>query len=207
MKTAIELLTRILGDTRPAKQADGAYLYCQTIDNQRSVFQAARSLVAHGLSSRILIFEAGALSGYPGYIPCREQLQAFGIPAEAIQGVPAEDRSSINTLIESEAVIRYCQKHRYRAVYAVSPPFHQLRAFMTLVTVALREYPQLSIYSYPGASLPWMETVAHSQGILQAPRQHLIEEELTRISTYQKKGDLARFEAVLDYLNRRDMDS
>jgi hypothetical protein len=124
-----------------------------------------------------------------------------------VHGVPAGKISSINTLIESEALVRYCKQERYGSVYVVSLPFHQLRAFMTLVTVALREYPQLSIYSHPGAALPWIETVAHSQGTLQAPRRQLIQEELTRISAYQKKGDLARFEDVLDYLNRRDMES
>ena len=204
MNTTIELLTRILGDTRPKEPADGAYLYCQTIDNQQSVFLAARWLAAHGLSSRILILEADAMSGYPGGAQCREQLRAPGLPAETVHGVPAGEISSINTLIESEALVRYCKQKRYGSVYVVSPPFHQLRAFMTLVTVALREHPQLSIYSHPGATLPWMETVAHSQGTLQAPRRQLIQEELTRISIYQQKGDLARFEDVLDYLNRRD---
>jgi hypothetical protein len=50
MNTVIELLTRLLSDTRPQESADGAYLYCQTIDNQRSVFGAACSLVTQGVS-------------------------------------------------------------------------------------------------------------------------------------------------------------
>jgi hypothetical protein len=197
MNTVIELLTRLLSDTRPQEPADGAYLYCQTIDNQQSVFGAACSLVTQGVSPRILILEADAMSGYPGGAHCREQLQACGLPAETIHGVPAGKLSSINTLIESEALVRYSKQKRYGAVYVVSSPFHQLRAFMTAVTVAQAEYPQLSIYSYPGSTLPWMDAVVHSQGTLQAPRRQLIQEELTRIDTYQKKGDLARFERGL----------
>ena len=90
------------------------------------------------------------------------------------------------------------------SLLVTSPPFHQFRAFMTAVTAALNIYPELMIYSYPGSTLPWMETVTHSQGTLQAPRRQLIEDELMRIEAYQTKGDLARFESVLSYMNQRD---
>jgi hypothetical protein len=92
------------------------------------------------------------MSGYPGGAQCRDKLRASGLPVEMIHGVPPGEISSINTLIESEALVRYCKQKRYGSVYVFSPPFHQLRAFMTLVTVALREHPQLSIYSHPGPS-------------------------------------------------------
>lgn len=52
--------------------------------------------------------------------------------------------------------------------------------------------------------MSWRDLVTHSQGTLQAPRRQLIQEELTRIRTYQDKGDLAGLDDVLDYLNRRD---
>jgi hypothetical protein len=74
-------------------------------------------------------------------------------------------------------------------------------------TVLFMWFRRRFINCYPGSTLPWMDAVVHSQGTLQAPRRQLIQEELTRIDTYQKKGDLARFEDVLDYLNRRDMGS
>ena len=204
MNTAIELLTRSLCDTRPGAQADGAYLYCTTVDNQASVFQTARSLINHSVASRILILDAEAMSGYPGVIQCRERLQEFGLASGQIKCVPIERTASLNTLIESEALVRFARDQKFCSLVVISPPFHQLRAFMTAVTVALRVYPELSIYSYPGMTMPWMEAVSHSQGTLQAPRRQLIQEELVRINAYQNKGDLARFEDVLDYLNRRD---
>lgn len=121
-----------------------------------------------------------------------------------IMGVPLKRATSINTLIESQALIQFARELKLRTLVVVSPPFHQLRAFMTAVTVALKLYPELAIYSYAGAAMPWMAPVTHSQGTLQAQRRHLIQEELIRIDTYQKKGDLGPFDAVLDYLNRRD---
>jgi len=60
------------------------------------------------------------------------------------------------------------------------------------------------ILRYPGIAMPWQEEVAHSQGILKAKRYDLIQKELERIEKYQDKGDLALFEQVLNYLNKRE---
>ena len=204
MNTAIELLIRILCDTRPDGPADGAYLYCTTVDNQASIFKVARVLVSHEIVARIFILDAQAMSGYPGAVQCQRRLLEFGLLAEQIDYVPYGDAESINSLVESQALVRFAKDRKMRSLILVSPPFHQLRAFMTAATVALKEHPELVIFSHPGAAMSWMESVAHSQGTLQAQRRQLIQEELIRIHTYQDKGDLARFEAVLDYLNRRD---
>ena len=204
MNTTIELLTRILCDTRPDGQADGAYLYCTTIENQASVFQTARMLISNSVVSRIYILEAQAMSGYPGVLHYQKGLRDHGLSAEQIECVPYGEATSINTLIESQALVRFARDREMGSLILVSPPFHQLRAFMTAVSVTLKWYPQLALHSHPGAAMPWRETVAHSQGTLQAPRRQLIEEELIRIDTYQNKGDLAGFHEILDYLNRRD---
>ena len=204
MNTAIELLIRILCDTRPDGPADGAYLYCTTVDNQASIFQTARVLISQKIVARIFILDAQAMNGYPGVDQCSRRLRELGLPADKIDCVPYGDAESINTLIESQALVRFAKDREMRSLILVSPPFHQLRAFMTAATVALKRHPELAIFSHPGAAMSWMESVAHSQGTLQAQRRQLIQEELIRIHTYQDKGDLARFEAVLDYLNRRD---
>lgn len=204
MNTTIELLTRILCDTRPGGPVDGAYLYCTTLDNQASVFQAARMLIGHSVASRIYILEAEAMSGYPGGGHCRKRLREIGLSREQIACIPLKGAESLNTLIESQTLVRFFRDQGLGSLIVVSPPFHQLRAFMTAVTVALKWYPELSIFSYPGASLPWLDPVTHSQGTLTAQRRQLIQEELIRIDTYRNKGDLAGFQEVLDYLDRRD---
>jgi hypothetical protein len=50
-----------------------------------------------------------------------------------------------------------------------------------------------------------MQRVVHSQGRLVAERRGLILEELKRIETYVRKGDLISLEEVIAYLNRRDL--
>jgi hypothetical protein len=204
MNDTIELLTRVLCDLQPKNPTNGAYLYCQTKSNQQSIFQAAYFLLNNTLTYRILILNTKAKSGYPGFTEWKKQLHQLGLSEEKIEGVLNKETSMLNTLIESEAIIRFARQHSYHSLFVVAPPFQQLRAFMTAVTVAIKEYPELLIYSYPGVAMPWQEEVIHSQGTLKAKRRDLIQEELERIAKYQSKGDLASPEQVLSYLNKRE---
>jgi hypothetical protein len=67
MNETIKLLTHILCDLRPKIPTNGAYLYCQTKDNQKSTFQAAQFLLDNSLTYRVLILNSKAKSGYPGF--------------------------------------------------------------------------------------------------------------------------------------------
>ena len=120
-----------------------------------------------------------------------------------MEGVPIDEQILLNTRTESEAAIDLFKQKQVSSVYVVAPPFHQLRALMTFVTVALQEYPEVQIYSYPGKPLPWDETVPHSQGTTIDSRSNLIHVELERIRKYQRKGDLGSPRSVLDYLKSR----
>ena len=204
MNDTIELLTRVLCDLQPKNPTNGAYLYCQTKTNQQSIFQSAHFLINNVLTYRILILNTKAKSGYPGFTEWKQQLHKLGLSENQIEGVSNTEPSMLNTLTESEAIIQFARQHSYHSLFVVAPPFQQLRAFMTAVTVALREYPELLIYSYPGVAMPWQEEVIHSQGTLKAKRCDLIKEELERIEKYQNKGDLASLEQVLSYLNNRE---
>lgn len=200
----IELLARTLCDSQPPSRTDGAYLFAQTEDNEASVFDAACHLLNTDSTSRILIPETDPQGGYPGYSAWQLALLQRGIAAECIQGVPTGHPDRLHTLIEAEACIHAAQRHGLRSLQVIAAPFHQLRAFMTMVTVAVREQADLGLYSYPGVAQPWHEQVVHSQGTLTATRQDLILSELERIDRYQRKGDLGSYELVLTYLNQRD---
>ena len=128
----------------------------------------------------------------------------LGIPQSQIEGVNVGDTPFLNTLIESEALIKLASSQEYTSLLVVAAPFHQTRAFMTAATVATRNNPALRIYSFPGKALPWQEKVSHSQGTVISTRKNLIHSELERIRNYQKKGDLASVTRVLEYLDYRD---
>ncbi len=198
-----QLLIRLLCDTPPPAVTDGAYLFGQTEDNQESVFAAAGQLLTAMLTRRVLLPHTEPMSGYPGFKAWQLALQCQGIGNLQIEGVTGITSAMLHTLIEAEALVRFAKSRGYRSLYVVAPPFHQPRAFMTAVTVALREYPDLQLYSFPGEALPWQTEVVHSQGKTRGARSELIHDELERIRKYHEMGDLASVEAVLNYLNNR----
>jgi len=198
-----ELLLRIFSDVLP-EQTEAAYLFGQTEPNQDSVFSAGRDLVERRRVRRLWISDCRPKSGYLGAAASRRAMAEAGIPAEAIEEVPMEPTGILHTLIESEKVVDLAQTNSHARLIVISSPFHQERAFMTLVTVAMRLYPTLRVYSYPGAPQPWDRVVTHSQGTLTGTRAELIAEERRRIETYTAKGDIAGRAEILRYLRTRD---
>jgi hypothetical protein len=200
----IELLLRIFADVRPAGIADAAYLFAETEPNQESVFLAARELIERQRVRRLLISDCTPKSGYIGAAAYRAAMIETGISADMIDEVPMEPTEILHTRIESDATVRCAKARGYERLLVVAAPFHQERAFMSMVTAVLRKYPSLKVYSHPGEPQPWDEVVTHSQGKLQGTRAELIAEELRRIETYTTQGHLAPRTAVLDYLRIRD---
>ena len=199
-----ELSIRVLCDVRAETIVDGAVLYSQTKDNQNSVILAAKNILDNKLAEKIMFIKSEPISGYPGFSAWKSELNKLGIQSNDIVGVQLMDNNSLNTLTESRAIIRYALQKKIRSLYVVSSPFHQLRAFMTLVTVALHDYPDLLIFSYTGISLPWSAKVAHSQGTLLGTRKDIIKAEFERIEKYKQKGDLSSETEIIEYLNKRD---
>jgi uncharacterized SAM-binding protein YcdF (DUF218 family) len=199
----IELLTRILCDTRPAEMADAAFLFGQTADNQDSVFVTAKDLLQNLAVRKILFMDTPPLSGYPGYAAWRQDFIELGIAEEFLAGVPPTDTTILHTLIEAESMALYARQKKYTRIILVASPFQQLRAFMTAVTAVKRHYPALRLYSQPGKTLPWQEPVTHSQGTVTGTRSSLIAGELERIEKYQAQGNIVSTEEVLEYLNKR----
>lgn len=193
-----------MADVRPAGVVEGAYLFAETEPNQGSVFAAGRELLEQGRVQKLLISDGTPKSGYIGLVAYRRAMIEFGIPAEAIEEVPMEPTEILHTRIESQKVVRFAQARGYERLFVVSAPFHQERAFLTMVTVALEEYPSLKLYSHPGAPQPWDEVVTHSQGRLTGTRAELIGEEQKRIDRYATSGELAPRATILKYLRARD---
>ena len=200
----IEIIFRTLCDPFSDTQAEAAYLFGQTSKNQESVFETGVDLIKRDRVDKLLIPDSPPRGGYPGYDVWYQALTAYGLDGSKIIGIPTGSYPNLNTLVEAQALVRYVQKKEVTKLFVVAAPFHQPRAFMTTVTIALGEFPELRIYNRVGTALPWNENVTHSQGTLRAPRSELIQHELERIERYQHKGDLAAADEILTYLNWRD---
>ncbi|MDX5420535.1 MAG: YdcF family protein [Hymenobacteraceae bacterium] len=201
-----ELIIRTLCDTLPAKPLDGLFLFGQTEDNQAAAFETASQLVQNKRIDKVFCLNTVPLSGYPGYAIWSKQLGLIGIGDDILEPVPPVPAGTqlLHTRIEAESMILHAKKQGYTHLVVTAAPFQQPRAFMTAVTLALQEYPELYLYSMPGKALPWQDEVTHSQGKVEDTRAGLIAGEIERINCYHKQGDLASVGDVLDYLNRRD---
>ena len=198
-----ELLFKVFSDPYPA--CDATYLYATTEANQNSVIDKGVELFNAGLTKELWIADTAPKSGYVGVDIWRRLLEEKGMPAEKIIGINTHDYDMLNTYIEAFEVIGHAKKHDISSLLIVSAPFHQLRAFSTIVTAILREYPALKTYSQAGNAMAWHEDVSHSQGTLLGNRDDFIYTEIERIDKYNKKGDLADLEDIIEYLNTRDI--
>ena len=203
MSEQVELLLRILCDVLP-ERADAAYLFAETEPNQESVFHAGRQLIDEGRVGKLLISDCTPKSGYIGAAAYRRAMVEHGIAQETIEEVPMEPTPILHTLIEAQTVVRHAKARGYTRLVVVSVPFHQERAFITVVSEAMREYPSLKVYSYPGRPQRWDQVVTHSQGTLCGTRAELIAAEQKRIETYTAKGNLLPRTEIIAYLRARD---
>jgi hypothetical protein len=195
---------RVYSDPLPPAPADFAFVFGQTADNQDSVLQQARYLLASGQTARVGFLDAPPMSGYPGFAAWHKWLADSGVPPNQIEGVPFGNHPLIHSRIEAADMLQHARTRGYRTVLVLAAPFHQLRAFMTTVTVALETHPDVRLHSVPGLPLPWLEQAVHSQGQVSGQRRELVASEWTRIEKYTQQGDLATVEQALAYLNRRD---
>lgn len=199
-----ELITRILCDTAPRHKVDVAYLFSETADNEASVLKAGVFLYGLGPVNKLAIAYLGKKFGYPGFRSWVKKLVSMGIPQKDIYLIPLAKDFPPSTDAEALGLVRYAKANGWKSIYVVAPPLHQMRAFITTVSHAMREKSDIKIYSFPGIPQSWEEHVVHSQGIQKGTRSELLADELEKIEKYYRKGDLVSAEEVLEYLERRD---
>jgi hypothetical protein len=199
-----ELFLRALSDPLPGEGLEALFLFGQTMDNQAASFDTAKRLYRRFPGLQLLMLDGGPRSGYPGFDPWRKALEGRGIGSDHIHPLPPAETPILHTRIEALALVNHLQTAPYRRVGVTAAPFHQVRAFMTAISVALEIQSDVLLYSCPGAPQALLEPTSHSQGAASDRRRDLIAQELERIDTYQQKGDLAASAAILNYLEVRD---
>lgn len=200
----LELSQRIMDDDGPKVKADAVIMYGETQDNESSIFLGVKRLYEKSLVEKVTFGQGGKLITGQDYLPgYQEKLTQHGIPPEAI--IPIQITEALAcTHAEALAHIAYAKAQQWKNVCAVATPFHQFRAFVNTISIVLKNYPELKVFSVPGEHLPWTEVALHSQFIERGKRFQLVEKEWGRIEAYHAKGDLVSARQVLDYLNQRD---
>lgn len=207
-----QLFTAIaLSDTILDHSPDLLYLFSETDDNRESVLGAARALYRIGYGNNTAIPDNDTNPGYSGFAEWYEALYKQHIP-RIVSVFPISVPGNLNTMSEAQAMIRYAHEHGMRTILVVAPAFHMPRAFLSAISVAVRECPGIKVYALPGSTPDWFhEMVAHSQGKVRNTRAELFRgSERERIVKYQHEGDyypggdLVPFSSAFEYLQARD---
>lgn len=197
-----ELVTRVFCDTIPPSRIDVAYLFAETPDNEDSVLKAGAFL--YGLVKKVAICKFKKALGYSGSENWLRKLVAMGVPEKDIEKIPPAKNFPPSTHAEALGLVFFARQKKWKSVYIVAPPPHQLRAFITTISEVIKEKSKLKAYSFPGLPQKWEDHIIHSQGIQKGTRSNILGAELKKIEKYYKKGDLVPAESVLAYLDARD---
>ncbi|HJT55541.1 MAG TPA: YdcF family protein [Ktedonobacteraceae bacterium] len=108
------------------------------------------------------------------------QAVQMGVPPEAI----LVENESLHTRENAEYVLSILKEHHMSKVILVTSPFHQLRAYLTLMKVF--HLHSIEIINYYADSGEWHPAT----WFLKAEYRKLVNSEIERIKKYREKGDL-----------------
>ncbi len=203
MKHELALFVARVFDCLPPPQAfvSVVYPFGQTMDNEISVIQRVSYLPGF-----IMIPDNGSGTEFCGYLGAdhwTDLLVENGVSRAAIQKLFIPAATNSNTFVEAVALVKKAKEEHWKNCTVVAPSFHLPRVFLSMISAALRSYPELKIWAYPGVSQSWSENVVHSQGITRGTRSEIMLGEFERIERYQEKGDLVSFGDAFQYLDQR----
>ncbi|MBI2096552.1 MAG: hypothetical protein HYT40_00090 [Candidatus Sungbacteria bacterium] len=201
LEALVKLQVLVQADTGPANTSV-LYLFGQTTDNEQSVLKSSADLLRAGIVKMVAIPDGKNAPGYAGYSRWADWLleQGFPRPYRVLVTV-----GNLNTFSEAGALVREAKEQGWQDIFITASPFHQLRVFISTVSVALSKYPQLRAWNRVGAPLDWAASARHSQGVLVGSRTSFVASEWARIARYHKKGDLLPPSEVLSYALSRQI--
>ena len=196
MTDIIKLAIRILSDFWLPKNKI-IYCFAHNDLNIRTMAMAINKN-CQDYSSIYILKNNKSMSGVSNYQDVNNIYSKFDIKANFIN----YEHSFINTRIESEEIIKWAQKNNITELIICAPPFHILRAFMTLISASIDLNYYIKIYCLTGIVDNWRENTISHQGNSNMSFNDFIESELKRIETYTKKGDIKETNKIWEYLKK-----
>ena len=202
----LTLATRVMSE--PLISSPVAMLIGETADNEDSVLMKGANLLCRGFVRRLVLpTRESEKFGFAGVDYCLHFLEeSCDVNLGAVDILEHNPGlGDPNTMTELVCFAEYAKHHHLSGATVVAAPFHQLRSFVTAVTVALREMPTFRFQSCVGYPLDWSDSALHSQGTIQGTREDLFRGEVERIIRYQNPNNkpypLTLVDEVLKYLN------
>lgn len=122
-----------------------------------------------------------------------------------VDSIPCPNLPIINTKIESDLIIDWAIKYNLKEIGICSPPYHLLRAYMTLVSSSIKKNYNINIFPFSGITDDWNKKVVCHQGKNTESFNEMIDLELVRINNYTKKGDILEVKYILEYMDKRNI--
>lgn len=172
------------------------YCFAHHIDN---LYMMRRGLKRRGIRSVCLLDNVTAMSGVSSGAETRRAYEDDGF---AVTGIPFA-HESINTKLESDVVVDWAVANEYTHIIAVAPPFHALRAIMTLVSSVMDKGASIHVSCCPGETNDWRATSVTHQGKTISSGKDLLAMELERIARYTDAGDIRPVDDIWAYFDQR----
>lgn len=136
----------------------------------------------------------------PGKTLWTSRLVGMGIPQEHIHYADYEAR---NTKTEGDSFLKIMEENGWRRGIYIANPHQIVRAGLGLVRTINQQGLDMQVFAAVPPTTNWGRLVRGSQGKELKPRWEHINDERIRILLYHFKGDLASFEELFEYLERR----
>lgn len=177
---------------------DVKYVYCFA-HNKINIPCMVRGL-KHNITNKMLCILDNKYQ-MSGVLPCDNNYNIYNSYGFKIETIPYDTSlNSINTRTESEAVVNWIAENNIQRLAICAPPYHTLRAFMTLVSVCIERGLNVKIYTINGMVDDWNDITITHNGDTKTSFNNVIELELERIIKYTEKGDICVCGKIWNYI-------
>lgn len=195
----------LLADSLPSK-VDVVFFHARSYGDEDGLFELIENLYKEDTISNVLILgtdgrrEGGTKPGesWPGRDVWTKRLQDLGI----INRVYLSDEAH-HSRSESDVFLKKAREQGWKSAIVLTQPHQILRVILGTIKSMSESNNWIRIYALTPKSTSWEKKVFGSQGKKLLQRFEHIKEEFVRISRYQKLGQLAKFQELFNYLERR----
>lgn len=200
----------LIDESHVSPEETAIFITCQTNDNKDRTYAAAAALARRMPEVPVFIDDMPAMGNWhDGYEAVRRELVAvLPNPLRPVKFPTGQYNTYTEALGLVEAAI---MAEKRKNLVVVSPPMHQIRTFVTHVSVLQNVHqtfePITNIFNLPCADYSdaeWEQVVRHSQGQDGKTRMQWLETELSKVAGKDKYANTNEPSRILSYMDARD---
>ena len=195
MKELVDISIKLFSNNIPPNDIKHVYCFAH---NNINISCMAKALNHYNYYEIYLLNNKHPMSGVSSYNDVSNHYINYNIKTNPLPY--NENNISINTRIESEALVEWIQTNNIKNLIICAPPYHTLRAFMTLISVCIERNIYIKVYVINGIVDNWNDTTITHGGNTNASFNDVIELEIERIHKYTQKGDICDCNTIWNFM-------